>query len=49
LHDRFLATTLCAKSTVAGNKGLTADITGQSTIISDSYWRAEQYYTADIV
>ena len=49
LHDRFLTKTLLAKSTVADNCGLTADITGQSTIISDSYWRAEQDYTADLV
>ena len=49
LHDRFLAKQLCAKSTVAENRGLTADITGASTVISDSYWRSEQDYTADLV
>ena len=49
LHDRFLTKTLFAKSTVADNRRTTADITGQSTIISDSYWRAEQAYSADLV
>ena len=49
LYDRFLCKSLFAKSTVADNRGVTADVTGASTVISDSYWRSEQDYTADVV
>ena len=49
LYDRFLCKSLFAKSAVADNRGVTADVTGASTVISDSYWRSEQDYTADVV
>ena len=49
LHDRFFAKMLLEKITVAEQHGVTPDITADSSIQSESYWRHEQDITADIV
>ena len=49
LHDVFFARMLLSKMTVAEQHGVTPDITADSSIQSESYWRHEQDITADIV
>ena len=49
LHDCFFARMLLSKMTVAEQHGVTPDITADSTVQSESYWRHEQDITADIV
>ena len=49
LHDVFFARMLLSKMTVADNHGVTPDITADSSIQSESYWRHEQDIIADIV
>ena len=49
LHDVFFARMLLSKMTVAEQHGVTPDITADSSIQSESYWRHEQNITADIV
>ena len=49
LHDCFYARSLLSKFTVADNLGVTADITSDSMVVSESYWRHEQDITADLV
>ena len=49
LHDVFFARMLLSTMTVAEQHGVTPDITADSSIQSESYWRHEQDITADIV
>ena len=49
LHDAFFARMLTTKMNVADRQGVTVDITADSSIQSESYWRHEQDITADIV
>ena len=49
LHGCFYAGSLLSKFTVADNLGVTADITADSMVVSESYWRHEQDLTADLV
>ena len=38
LHDVFVARSFLCKQTVAENRGITPDITSDSTSLSESYW-----------
>ena len=49
LHDVFFARMLLSKMTVAEQHGVTPDITADSSIQYESYWRHEQGITAAIV
>ena len=49
LYDSILARTLTTKMNVAAKQGYTPDVVSDSNTISDSYWRHEQDYTADLV
>ena len=49
LDDVFFARMFLSKMTVAEQHGVTPDITADSSIQSESYWRHEQDITADIV
>ena len=49
LYDVAMARMLTTKMNLAAKKGYTADVVSDSNVVSDSYWKHEQDYTADLV